>query len=96
MLGRHRRREGPPEGEEAMAVNEAKLFEFAAFPKIAAWMDVMRDLPFHEPVQVHRYNLELGDMRADSNTIERLMGAVAAGVTGLEECNVTVSALERD
>ena len=80
--------------EEVMAVNEAKLFEFSAFPKMAAWIEAMHDLPFYEPV--HRYNIQLGDIREDSNTIERLASAVEAGVNALEQCNVRVSALARD
>jgi len=77
--------------EELAQLRIANLFDFADFPKIVRWLDAMAELPFHEPA--HRYNLELGDIRTQPNTMERFAQATESGFAALEECGVVVTLL---
>lgn len=78
--------------EELCQLRWAGLFDFAEFPKIRRWLDAMAELPFHEPA--HRYNLELGDIQSEPNTIERFSAASASGFAALEECGIRVRSID--
>jgi glutathione S-transferase len=69
--------------EELAQLRWAGLFDFEGFPKIQSWLAEMEHLPCHE--QAHRYNIVLGDIRSEVNTLERFLEASAAGVAALDE-----------
>jgi glutathione S-transferase len=51
----------------------ANLFDFSPYPKLTRWLAAMQDVPYHDVV--HAYNIELGDIRTDPNTPQRLLAA---------------------
>ncbi len=61
----------------------ANILDYSDFPKLTAWMAEMRNVPHHD--LVHRYNLELGDVRTQPNTMDRFMSASMAAVQALAE-----------
>lgn len=67
----------------------AGLFEFTAFPRVAAWLDEMTRLPAHDAV--HAYNVALGDIASTPNTMERFSQASTAGIAALQEIGVPVN-----
>jgi len=69
--------------EELAQLRWAGLFAFDGFPKIQRWLDAMEKLPFHEPA--HRYNLMLGEIRTQPNTLARFLAATTAGMAALDE-----------
>jgi len=69
--------------EELAQLRWAGLFAFDGFPKLQRWLDAMEALPGHEAA--HHYNLALGDVCTEPNTIERFMAAMTAGMAALEE-----------
>ena len=74
--------------EEVAQLTWANLFDFAAFPTIRAWLETMRGLPHHDTA--HRYNLVLGDICAQPNTIERFLEACGAATDALAKVGVEV------
>ena len=70
--------------EELAQLTWANLFDFAAFPKISRWLEAMPSVPAHDAV--HHYNVELGDIRTEPNTMARFAGAVEAGLRALDAC----------
>lgn len=75
--------------EELAQLRWANLFDFAGYPKLTRWLSAMAELPFHEPA--HRYNVVLGDIQTEANTMERFLEASAAGVAALEELGIPAS-----
>ena len=69
--------------EELAQLRWAKLFDFEDFPKIQRWLEEMARLPFHE--EAHRYNVALGDILTEPNTMKRFLEASAVGQAALEE-----------
>ncbi|MEN8159665.1 MAG: glutathione S-transferase family protein [Myxococcota bacterium] len=69
--------------EELAQLRWADLFDFEGFPTIQRWLREMEQLPFHE--HAHRYNLVLGDVRTQANTMERFVEASVAGITALAD-----------
>lgn len=51
----------------------ADLFDFSPYPKLTRWLAAMREVPHHDAVNA--YNIELGDIRTNPNTLERLVDA---------------------
>ena len=74
--------------EEVAQLTWANLFDFAQFPKLREWLDAMSRLPRHDTA--HHYNIVLGDIRTEPNTIERFMAALSAAATALTEAGVEV------
>jgi glutathione S-transferase len=74
--------------EELSQLRWASLFDFKDFPKLRAWLDRMEELPFHE--NAHRYNVRLGDILSEPNTMERFVAATGAGIAALEEVGVRI------
>ncbi len=74
--------------EELSQLRWASLFDFVDFPKLRAWLDRMEELPFHE--NAHRYNVTLGDILSEPNTMERFVTATRAGIAALEEVGVRI------
>jgi glutathione S-transferase len=75
--------------EELSQLRWASLFDFDGYPKLQGWLDRMEELPFHEPA--HRYNIALGDILSEPNTMERFITATATGVAALEEVGVLIN-----
>ena len=78
--------------EEVAQLHWAGLFNFGEFPKLSRWLDAMTQLPHHETA--HRYNIVLGDIATEPNTIERFLGASAAAVEALGAAGVKTRTLE--
>ena len=78
--------------EEVAQLRWAGLFDFASLPKLARWLDAMAELPHHQTA--HRYNIELGDIQAQPNTVERFVRAGAAAVDALEAAGVAITTLD--
>lgn len=74
--------------EELAQLRWARLFDFEGFPKIQGWLEEMSHLPFHE--EAHRYNVALGDILAEPNTLKNFLEASAAGQAALEESGVRI------
>ena len=68
--------------EELAQLTWANLFDFAAYPKISRWLEAMRAVPAHDAV--HHYNVVLGDIRSEPNTMARFTAAVEEGLKALE------------
>ena len=75
--------------EELAQLRWAALFDFEGLPKLRRWLGAMAELPYHEPV--HSYNVALGDIRTEPNTLERFVAASAVGVAALEKLGVHVA-----
>jgi glutathione S-transferase len=75
--------------EELSQLRWARLFDFANFPKLRAWLDRMEELPFHE--NAHRYNVALGDILSQPNTMERFITASVSGISALQEVGVEIN-----
>jgi glutathione S-transferase len=78
--------------EEVAQLRWANLFDFEEFPKLNQWLAAMADLPHHETA--HRYNITLGDIATQANTIERFMGANAAAVEAIAAAGYKTRQLE--
>lgn len=78
--------------EEIGQLRWAQLFDFAPFPKLARWLDAMAALPHHDTA--HRYNIALGDIQSEPNTIARFVSANAAAVDALESAGVEITTLD--
>jgi len=74
--------------EELAQLRWAKLFDFDDFPRLQRWLGEMAKLPFH--VEAHRYNVVLGDIVSEPNTLERFIRATAACISGLQDCGVRI------
>jgi glutathione S-transferase len=74
--------------EELAQLRWAGLFAFVGYPKLAAWLDRMAELPGHDAA--HTYNLVLGNIASEPNTPERLMAASQAGIAALVETGARV------
>jgi len=72
--------------EELAQLVWAGLFDFAGFPKLQRWLGEMTRLPFHE--EAHRYNVALGDIVVEPNTMKRFLEASAVGQAALEGVGV--------
>ncbi len=59
----------------------AHLFDFTPYPRTLRWMDAMTGLPHHDVI--HAYNIDLGDLAARPNTIERFQHASEVGFSAL-------------
>lgn len=70
----------------------AGLFDFASFPKFTRWLDAMAELPQH--TTAHRYNIALGDIQTQPNTVERFVLANVAAVDALEEAGIDITTLD--
>jgi hypothetical protein len=75
--------------EELAQLRWAALFDFGRFPRLTRWFEAMAELPHHEPV--HSYNVALGDIRTEPNTLERFLAASAVGVAALEKLGIPVA-----
>lgn len=73
--------------EEVAQLTWANLFDFAEFPTLRGWLDAMRRLPHHDTA--HRYNIALGDICTQPNTIERFLEALSAATNALTQAGVT-------
>jgi len=78
--------------EEVGQLRWAGLFDFSPFPKLARWIDAMAELPQHD--LAHQYNIALGDIVVQRNTLERFVAANAAAVDALEEAGVAITTLD--
>jgi glutathione S-transferase len=78
--------------EEVAQLRWAGLFDFEEFPTLHRWLDAMARLPRHDTA--HHYNITLGDIRTEPNTIERYLGANAAAAEALAEAGVEVRQLD--
>ena len=74
--------------EEVAQLTWANLFDFAEFPTLRGWLDAMSRLPHHDTA--HRYNVVLGDIRTQPNTVERYLGACSDATSALAEAGATV------
>lgn len=74
--------------QELAQLEWAGLFDFDPYPRISDWLARMAKLPFHDVA--HAYNLDLGDISADDNTLERFQAASAAAARALTSAGVTV------
>ena len=74
--------------EEVAQLAWAGLFDFGEFPKVGKWLVAMRRLPNHDTA--HCYNVVLGDILAEPNTIERFLAALNAAAAALAEAGVEV------
>lgn len=74
--------------EELAQLRWAGRFDFADHPRIRAWLGEMEKLPHHEAA--HRYNIELGDIASEPNTMERWMAATTAGLDAWRGCGVRI------
>lgn len=72
--------------EELAQLKWANLFEYAGFPKIQRFFEEMATLPYHDVV--HAYNLALGDINTDPNTMERFVHANTAGAEALQALGI--------
>jgi len=59
----------------------ANLFDFSEFPRTAAWLEAMKEVPYFQAVQA--YNFALGDIATSANTPERFAAASTAGFEAL-------------
>jgi hypothetical protein len=78
--------------EELAQLRWAGLFDFEGFASIQRWFAEMEKLPFHE--EAHRYNVCLGDILTEPNTLERFLAASAAGQGALEEVGAYIAPAE--
>ena len=69
--------------EELGQLDLANLFDFSEYPVTQGWISRMRDLPYHD--ELHRFNLELGDISTTPNTMERFSSAVDHAMQSLVE-----------
>lgn len=69
--------------EEIAQLLWANLFTLEQFPATSKWLGEMAALPQHEPM--HRYNLALGDIATEANTMKRMMSAIDEGLHALTE-----------
>lgn len=74
--------------EEVAQLTWANLFDFTEFPGLRGWLDAMSRLSHHETA--HRYNMVLGDIRTEPNTVERFVAALNAAAAALAEAGVEV------
>ncbi|MGE0383969.1 MAG: glutathione S-transferase family protein [Gammaproteobacteria bacterium] len=74
--------------QELAQLQWAGLFDFSPFPRIQGWLGRMAELPFHDVA--HAYNIDLGDISADDNTMERFTQANEAAARALAAAGVTV------
>lgn len=74
--------------QEVSQLYFAKLFNFNEFPRLKAWLGEMSNLPHHDTA--HRYNILLGDIATQPNTIERFLAANTAAVEALSIAGVEV------
>ena len=77
--------------EEIAQLSWAGLFDLSEFPKITRWLEAMAKLPHHDTV--HHYNITLGDIAVEPNTIPRFVSAGAAAVDALEAAGVKITNL---
>ena len=61
----------------------ANLFDFSNYPKTERWLQEMAKVPHHDAI--HVYNVTLGDIASQPNTLERFTGALEAGDAALKE-----------
>jgi len=61
----------------------ANLFDFKDYPRTERWLDEMSRVPHHDTI--HAYDLLLGDIRTNPNTMERFDAASQAGFAALRE-----------
>ena len=78
--------------EEIAQLRWAGLFDFAEFPELDRWLEAMARLPHYETA--HRYNVTLGDIATEPNTLERFLAANAAAVEALAAAGVKTRPLE--
>jgi glutathione S-transferase/autophagy-related protein 2 len=69
----------------------ATLFDYGTCPNLEKWLEAMGGIPFHDVV--HRYNIELGDIRTRPNTPERYSRAIRAAFSALERAGAIVTAI---
>ena len=69
--------------EELAQLRYANLFDFSGFPQTEAWLDRVAALPRHDAA--HTYNIALGDIRTEPNSMPRFMVAVERAVAALLE-----------
>lgn len=73
--------------EEVGQMTFARLYDFANFPKIAHWLELMESQPFHDVA--HAYNLTLGDIGPKNPiTLERFLAANAAAREAIDDCGI--------
>jgi glutathione S-transferase/autophagy-related protein 2 len=75
--------------EELAQLRWANLFDFDGFARIERWFEAMTLLPFHE--EAHRYNIALGDIATEPNTLTRFLEASAVGQAALEEAGAVIA-----
>lgn len=68
--------------EELAQLTWANLFEFSTYPKITRWLEAMRAVPAHDAV--HHYNVVLGDIRSEPNTMAHFTTAIEEGLEALD------------
>lgn len=79
--------------QELAQLRWANLYHFEKFPKIAAWLDKMTQLPYHD--EAHCYNLTLGDIsEKNPNTMERYAAANEASVAAIAKLGIPVTPFE--
>ena len=61
--------------EELEQLRIANLFDFSGNTSLSNWLQRMQDLPYYE--SIHRYNIALGDIQTQPNTMERFSRAVS-------------------
>ncbi len=67
--------------EELAQLEAANLMRFDDFPGLAAWVERIKQLPWHDPV--HVYNQKLGDIVTEENTLARFGHAIEAGLAAI-------------
>ncbi len=72
--------------EELAQLTWARLFDFDEFPVLSRWLEAMSRLPGHEAA--HAYNVTLGDIASQPNTIERFLAANAAAVEAISRAGI--------
>jgi glutathione S-transferase len=61
----------------------AGLFNFKNCPKTRRWLKAMSEVPYHDTI--HAYNIQLGDIATNPNTLERFKIAMETGITALRK-----------
>ena len=76
--------------EEISQLAPSNLLDFSGKHQITSWMKRMQKLPHHD--SLHRFNFALGDIKTESNTMERFVSAIGESMNELTKLDGVVLA----